>query len=30
MNPPPPGSTGTLSFFPAIESTKVMSKYVLR
>ena len=30
MNPPPPGSTGTLSFFPAIESTKVMNKYVLR
>jgi peptide/nickel transport system substrate-binding protein len=30
QNPPPPGSTGVLSFFPAIDSAQVMSKYVLR
>ena len=30
QNPPPPGSTGVLSFFPAIDSAQVLSKYVLR
>src|SRR5262249_38740851 len=27
MNPPPPGSTGVLSFFPAIVDSQVRSKY---
>ena len=30
MNPPPPGSTGVLSFFPAIVGAQAISKYVLR
>jgi peptide/nickel transport system substrate-binding protein len=30
MNPPPPGSTGVLSFFPAIVGSEVRSKYVVR
>jgi peptide/nickel transport system substrate-binding protein len=30
MNPPAPGSTGTLSFFPAIVGVSPMSKYVVR
>jgi peptide/nickel transport system substrate-binding protein len=30
MNPPAPGSTGTLSFFPSIVSAQAMSKYVVR
>ena len=30
MNPPAPGSTGTLSFFPAIVGVEPVSKYVVR
>jgi peptide/nickel transport system substrate-binding protein len=30
MSPPPPGTTGTLSFFPAIVGVTPVSKYVVR